>query len=107
MPLRKLTKMFVAAALTATLFAGTAARAASAPQAGENVVLQWGGVLLQAVRDTRLGPPMVARALAIVHTSMYDAWSAYDRVAVGTRLRGWVRRPAPGRGGGNKNKPIR
>lgn len=106
MPLRKLTKMFVAAALTAMLFAGTAARAASAPQAGENVVLQWGGVLLQAVRDTRLGPPMVARALAIVHTSMYDAWSAYDGVAVGTRLGGSLRRPEPERTEENKNKAI-
>lgn len=31
---------------------------------------------------------MVARALAIVHTCIYDAWVAYEDVAVGTRLGG-------------------
>jgi hypothetical protein len=29
---------------------------------------------------------MVARALAIAHTCIYDAWAAYDNKAVGTRL---------------------
>ena len=29
---------------------------------------------------------MVARALAIVHTCMYDAWAAYDDRARGTQL---------------------
>jgi hypothetical protein len=59
-----------------------------------NVVVQWNEALLQAVRDSRLGPPSVARALAIAHTCAYDAWAAYDRVAVGTRLGGALRRPA-------------
>ena len=61
--------------------------------ASDNVVLQWNAAVLQSVRDSRLGPPMVARALAIVHTCMYDAWAAYDRVAVGTRFAGTPRRP--------------
>ena len=38
-----------------------------------NVVLQWSNMCLQAIRDTRPGPPMVARAIAIVHTCIYDA----------------------------------
>jgi hypothetical protein len=59
----------------------------------ENIVLQWNTAILRAVRDSRLGPPMVARALAIVHTCMYDAWAAYDRVAMGTRLGGTIRQP--------------
>jgi hypothetical protein len=58
----------------------------------DNVVLQWNAAVLQGVRDPRLGPPMVARALAIVHTCMYDAWAAYDRVAVGTRSGDALRR---------------
>ena len=41
-----------------------------------------------------MGPPMVARALAIGHTCMYDAWAAYDARAVGTRLGGELRQPA-------------
>src|SRR5262245_62633398 len=36
---------------------------------------------------------MVARALAIVHTCMYDTWAAYDRSAVGTQFGGQLRRP--------------
>ena len=39
------------------------------------------------------GPPIVARVLAVVHTCMYDAWAAYDDVAVGTRLGNTLRRP--------------
>jgi hypothetical protein len=36
---------------------------------------------------------MVARALAIGHTCIYDAWAAYDPKAAGTRLGGSLRRP--------------
>jgi hypothetical protein len=56
-------------------------------------VLQWNQAFLQGVRDSKLGPPMVARALAIAHTCIYDAWAAYDNRAVGTRLGGSLRRP--------------
>ena len=56
-------------------------------------VLQWNEAFLQGVRDSKLGPPMVARALAIAHTCIYDAWAAYDHKAVGTRLGGSLRRP--------------
>ena len=45
------------------------------------------------MRESKLGPPMVARALAIAHTCIYDAWAAYDHKAVGTRLGGSLRRP--------------
>ena len=57
------------------------------------MVIQWNDAFLQGVRDSKLGPPMVARALAIGHTCIYDAWAAYDHKAVGTRLGGSLRRP--------------
>jgi hypothetical protein len=60
---------------------------------GESVVLRWNSAALQGVRDSKLGPPMVARALAIVHTCVYDAWAAYDQHAVGTQLGNALRRP--------------
>jgi hypothetical protein len=72
----------------------------------ENVVLRWNSALLQAVRESRLGPPMVSRALAIVHTCVFDAWAAYDRVAVGTRLGGSLRRPAREGSLANKSAAI-
>jgi hypothetical protein len=49
---------------------------------------------------------MVARALAIVDTCMYDAWTAYDERAVGTQLQGVLRRPAAERTLANKERAI-
>ncbi|HLI57787.1 MAG TPA: hypothetical protein VKY26_12245, partial [Actinomycetota bacterium] len=60
----------------------------------DTLVPQWNSAALQAVRDSKLGPPMVARALAIIQTCIYDAWAAYDPTAVGTRLGSALRRPA-------------
>src|SRR5262249_53083788 len=45
----------------------------------DNVVVQWDAAALQGVRDSRIGPPMVARALAIAHTCIFDAWAAYEK----------------------------
>jgi hypothetical protein len=61
---------------------------AVARAAGDNVVLQWSAVTLEAIRHSTLPPPAVARALAIVHTCMYDAWAAYDAVAAGVHYHG-------------------
>jgi hypothetical protein len=65
--------------------------AAKPPDLSPNLVIQWNRAALQAVRDSKLGPPMVSRALAIVHTCMYDAWAAYDERALGTELGGTLR----------------
>jgi hypothetical protein len=87
-----------------------AARAGSLPPAAhvpaESVVLQWNAAALQGVRNSKLGPPMVARALAIIHTCAYDAWAAYDRVAVGTRLGGALRVQPSKRTLANKSEAI-
>src|SRR5262245_42710554 len=62
--------------------------------AQDNVVLRLDDAALQAVRNLSTVPPIAARAFAITHTCIYDAWAAYDPVAVGTRLGGTLRRPA-------------
>lgn len=59
----------------------------------DNAVIEWNQAALQGIRDTHLGAPMMARALAILHTCMYDAWAAYDGHALGTQLRDALRRP--------------
>ena len=59
-----------------------------------NLAQQWTSAALHAIRDAKLGAPVVARALAIVHTCMYEAWTAYDEGAVGTQLGGALYRPA-------------
>src|SRR5881397_1522769 len=72
----------------------------------DEVVLQWSEDALEAVRSSSLGPPMVARALAIVHTCMYDAWAAFDPVASGTRLGASLRRPRRERNASNKREAV-
>jgi hypothetical protein len=73
---------------------------------GDSVVLLWNQAALQGVRDSKLGPPMVARALAIVHTCIFDAWAAYDHQAFGTRLGDALRRPRRQRTLANINTAI-
>jgi hypothetical protein len=71
-----------------------------------SVAVKWNQAALQGVRDTKLGAPVVARALAMVDTCMYDAWAAYDELAIGTHLRGALRRPASERTAVTKEKAI-
>lgn len=78
----------------------------SEPGAGDSAVLRWNGALLEAVRENKLGPPMVSRALAMCHTAMFDAWAAYDAVALGTQLGDSLRRPASERTHANRVAAI-
>ena len=70
------------------------------------IVTEWDDVALQAIRDVKPGPTIVARSVAIVHTAMFDAWAAYDDRAVGTMLGDTLRRPAPERTDANKHKAM-
>jgi PAP2 superfamily len=65
----------------------------------DNVALSWNRAALEAVRRTGMGPPIAARALHVLHASMYDAWAAHDEAALGSRLGDQVRRPPAGRTG--------
>src|SRR5437667_3804463 len=78
----------------------------SEDDATPSIVIQWNNAALQGVRDSKLGPPMVARALAIVHTCIYDAWAAYDKNALGTQLGGRLRQHPSQRHLANQNKAI-
>ncbi len=97
------TVIALAAALT-TVTEGSPDRTRSA--VGESIVVRWNEATLAAVRGSKLGPPIVARALAIVHTCIFDAWAAYDDTAVGTRLGGQLRRPASERTLANKEEAV-
>lgn len=46
--------------------------------ASDNAVLVWDEAVLHGIRATKPGPTIAARALAVAHTAMYDAWTAYD-----------------------------
>jgi uncharacterized protein DUF6851/vanadium-dependent haloperoxidase-like protein len=87
-----------------------AAPRATAPGAAagarDNVVLRWNTAILNAVAATSMGPPVVARALAVVNTAMYDAWAAYTPLCHGTQLGGSLRRPPAERTTARKSEAI-
>src|SRR3989475_7007303 len=90
-------KFLVNRALRVTAFVAVLGCATSA---SATVVSDWNTAALAEVRlsrSLRNGPPIVARALAIAHTCMYDAWAAFDDIAVGTTDTGGGRRPPSGR----------
>ena len=71
-----------------------------------NFALLWDIAARQGVRDTKLAAPPAARALAIVHTCMFDAWAAFDGLANGTQFRDALRRPANERTKANKERAV-
>ena len=101
----RLIRTWGAAALLAAAPIGHSNAIQAAPE-HPTVVVRWNQALLQAVRDTRMAPPQAARALAIVHTSMFDAWAAYDARAVGTMWGSELRRPAHEHSGWRKAEAI-
>jgi hypothetical protein len=121
---RGLSAVVVAAVLTASSGGGARAQTAGppdpdfppplytinglAPTKGDNVVLRWDEELLQSIRANPggTGPTVTARALGVTHTSMFDAWAAYDTRAVGTRYGDKLRQPPQERTLENKNKAI-
>ncbi len=69
------------------------AKAATLTTDASNDVILWNNAGLAAIRDTKPGPTVVARDLAILQTSIFDAWAAYDPQAIGTRLGNTLQRP--------------
>jgi len=73
----------VSVGLTAARVGVAPARAAS----GDSVVLDWNQQLLTTIQETKTGPTIAARALAVVHTAIYDAWRPMTRSRSGP---GWA-----------------
>jgi hypothetical protein len=67
------------------------AKRATQDNGGSSVIVQWNDSALAAMLALKTGPTVGARALATVHTCMYDAWAAYDPKALGTQLGGSLR----------------
>lgn len=77
---------------------------AAAGMAG--TVLGWNRLALQAVRQAQPGPGRAARALAVVHTCIYNAWAAYDDTARQTAHGAAVRLPLAERSAASKASAI-
>jgi hypothetical protein len=50
-------------------------------------VAQWNEFFLASVVRSGLAPTVTARTMQILHTAIYDAWAAFDPVAVGVHSR--------------------
>lgn len=57
------------------------------------ISLHWNQLTLDAIKYTRTAPPLAARALAMVHTAMYNAWSTYNPVALSTSTADYIKAP--------------
>jgi hypothetical protein len=96
--------LLIAAVLVGT--AGVVRQHEAGAATGDSVVLVWNQQALDSIATTRTGPTVAARALAVTHTAIYDAWAAYDAVAVGTRLGASLRQPAAERTVDNKSRAV-
>ncbi len=71
---------------------------------------KWLDILLETSARSvdRVGarPTIISREMAIVVTSMFDAWAAYDDKAIGTQLGAKLRRPEAERTPANKETAI-
>jgi hypothetical protein len=92
----------VAMALTAVLILLESTAAASA----DTVSVYWDNVALDYIQRTNSEPPTTARMLAIMHAAMYDAWTAYDPIAVPSRANGILKRPPEETTDANKIEAI-
>jgi hypothetical protein len=62
----------------------------------DNAVVKWDDELLQTIRANPggTGPTITARAIAVLHTAIYDAWAAYSPVADGVWYTGKATGPS-------------
>ena len=98
--------MFASLRFATIAFFACLLTALSAPaRAQPTVVVTWNAAALQEVRLSKLGPPLAARALAIAHTCMYDAWAAYDWRAM-PLVASTPRRPSAEFNDANKAKAL-
>ena len=79
----------VAIGLTAALAMLKFVPAASA----HTVFIYWDSVALNHIQQTGFQSEIAMRMLAVMHAAMYDAWTAYDPVAVPSRPNGILKRP--------------
>jgi hypothetical protein len=81
---------------------GPSAATGDRPGRLAGTVSGWNRLALQAIRAAQPGPLPSARALAILHTCMYNAWAAYDDAARQTAHGMAVRLPRAERSAASK-----
>ena len=59
----------------------------------KSLAVNWNQLALDAIRFTRTSAPLAARALAMLYTAMYDAWSVYNNTAISTATALFIKQP--------------
>ncbi|MEO1394389.1 MAG: DUF6851 domain-containing protein [Cyanobacteria bacterium J06634_5] len=83
-----------------------AAQAADFTPNYSDPLIRWNTTTLEAISRTKIAPTSTARAIALTSTSMYDAWAAYDPIAIGTQLGDSLQISAPNITAQNKETAI-
>ena len=68
------------------------------PPSQKPLALQWNQLTLDAIKYSNTSPPLAARARAMVHTAMFDAWSVYSKCAISTTTARYIKRHNQGCG---------
>jgi hypothetical protein len=66
----------------------------------------WDAAVQNAVSATGPGPTIASRAYSMLHTAMYDAWSAYDNFAISTTVGDTLQRPLAENTEANKKEAM-
>src|SRR5215468_12322345 len=74
-------------------------------QAPDDTVLTWNKAAIQSARNNNARGLLMVRALAIMHTAMFDAWTEYDCAAIPT-MGHPARRPKVERTLANKREAV-
>ncbi len=70
------------------------------------VSVLWDRAVQLAVINSSPGPTIASRAYAMLHTTMFDAWSAYDDTAISTLLADDLQRPVFENTAANKQEAM-
>jgi hypothetical protein len=76
------------------------------PASADTVSAYWDNIALSYLQQTGSQPQITTRMIAIMHAAMYDAWTAYDPVAVPSRSNGILKRPPEENTDANKIEAI-
>ena len=89
-----------------TLFVDPVSQLVTVNDSSPTISVQWDQATQQAIINTAVGPTITTRALALVHTAMYDAWAAYDETAIATQLGDDLQRPSAENTDANKAEAM-
>jgi hypothetical protein len=77
------------------------------PASADTVSVYWDDVALNHIQQIGSLPQTTAvRMIAVMHAAMYDAWTAYDPIAVPSRPNGILKRPPEENTDANKIEAI-